>query len=318
MQPTVLNQSSLRCPLNEVFGSKGQVRILRVLTAESSGSLPPSEAAARAGMTESGARKVLQRLTGTGLVVATGNGKGTRFSFSREGALAREVAHLFKVERDRGTALTRSLRRTIRSLSDPPQIAWVKDFLAGWPDRHEVGVFHEDGCSSVLLKELEQGLKLVEAEFEIALEVRDFSGEGMASVDWSKAMVLRGTHPGAEKPGTTEGESAENPLSGNGKLNPKSPEFSGALAALLAENLSVLRRARENVQGKLRSGANGNGPELWEWQKILDTFSLPKLLHFLESDSPRAERLRECSPFPAVLSEEERTRLEELAQRVVH
>jgi hypothetical protein len=254
------------------------------------------------------------------LVVATGSGsgRGTRFSFSREGALAREVAHLFKVEQDRGTALTRSLRRTLRSLSDPPQLAWVKDFLAGWPDRHEVGVFHEDGCSPVLQKELEQGLRMVEAEFEIALEVKDFSGEGVASVDWSKAMVLRGTPPGFEKLGTTEGESAENPLCGNGKLNPKSPEFSGALAALLAENLSVLRRARENVQGKLKAGANGDRPELWEWHKILDTFSLPKLLHFLESDSPRAERLRECSPFPAVLSEEERTRLEELAQRVVH
>jgi hypothetical protein len=245
-------------------------------------------------MTESGARKVLQRLTRTGLVVATGNGdgKGTRYSFSREGALAREVAHLFKVEQDRGTALARSLRRTLRSLSDPPGLAWVKDFLAGWPDRHEVGVFHEDGCSPALLEELREGLKMVEAEFEIALEVRDFSRERLATVDWSKSMVLRGTPPGAEKPGGIGEKPTESPLSGNGKLNPKSPEFSGALAALLAENLSVLRRARENVQGKLREGANGDGPELWEWHKILDTFSLPRLLH----------RLSPCCAASGVLS----------------
>ena len=96
-------------------------------------------------------------------------------------------------------------------------------------------------------------------------------------------------------------------------MNPESPEFSEALVALLEENLSVLRRARENVRGRLRQPQNGNGHDLWEWQKILDTFSFPRLLHFLESDSPRAVRLRESSPFPAVLSEEEKARLAELA-----
>ncbi len=321
MQPTASNQSSLRCPLNEVFGSKGQVRLLRVLAAEATGSLHPSEAAARAGMTESGARKILHRLTRTGLVERTGNGRKNRFVFCREGALAKELARLFEVERNRSEVLAQALRRTIRGLSKPPEAAWVQDFLAGWPDCQEVGVFDEAGLPAPLLEELREGLVRVEEEFEIVLEVRGFSMDEIASVDWSKAMVLRGTPPGVESGGVEAAavrgrDSGDDPLSGNGKLNPESPEFSGALVALLEENLSVLRRARENVREKLDKREPGNGHDLWEWQKILDTYPFPRLLHFLESDSPRAVRLRECSPFPAVLSDEEKAQLEDLAERV--
>ncbi|MGD8362416.1 MAG: MarR family transcriptional regulator [Gemmatimonadota bacterium] len=228
MQPTASKQSSLRCPLNEIFASKGQVQLLRVLATEPTKPLPASEAAARSGTTESGARRILHRLVQTGLVEKTGDGKTSLFAFRREGILAKEVARLFAAERSEMSM--------------------------------QLGLSHSEGMGC--------------------------AGEEAAE----------------------KGRS-----SGNGKLNPESPEFSGALVALLEEDLSVLRRARENVKGRLRENRNGNGFDLWEWQKILDTFSLPRLLSFLGSESPRAVRLRECSPFPAVLSEEERTRLAELA-----
>jgi hypothetical protein len=228
MQPPASTQSSLRCPLNEIFASKGQVRLLRVLATEPTEPLPSSEAAARSGTTESGARRILQRLVQTGLVEKTGDGRACQFAFRRDGLLAREVARLFEAE-----------RCEMRKRSGPS---------------------HSEG-----------------------------------------------------RAGATEEGAGKHSDSDNGKLNPESPEFSEALVALLEENLSVLRRARENVRGRLREERNGNGYDLWEWQKILDTFSFPKLLNFLGSESPRAVRLRECSPFPAVLSEEERARLAELA-----
>jgi DNA-binding transcriptional ArsR family regulator len=92
-------------------------------------------------------------------------------------------------------------------------------------------------------------------------------------------------------------------------LNSSSPEFHGALVSLLEEDLSLIRRARENVLKKLKDREPGNGHDLWEWRKVLDTYPLPRLLHFLESDSPRALRLRKSSPFPDVMSEGERERL---------
>jgi hypothetical protein len=319
VHPSASKQSSLRCPLNEVFGSRGQVRLLRVLATNPKRPLLPAEAAARAGMTESGARKGLQRLTRTGLVERAGNGKKHHFVFCTEGALAREVARLFQAERDRGEALAQALRGIVRGLSTPPAIAWVQDFLTGWTDCQEVAVFCPDGSPAECGEELKGRLGEVEEEFDVILEVRSYSAPELNEVDWAGVIVLSGALPGAAASGPAnelpERGPIANPFSGNGKLNPESSEFSEALVALLEENLSVLRRARENVRGRLRQPQNGNGHDLWEWQKILDTFSFPRLLHFLESDSPRALRLRESSPFPAVLSAEEKARLAELAFR---
>ncbi len=98
-------------------------------------------------------------------------------------------------------------------------------------------------------------------------------------------------------------------------LDPESPEFSDALVSLLEEHLSLLSRAREHVLAGLQERYPENGHDLWEWRKVLDTYPLPRLLHFLQSQSPRAARLRRSSPFPAVLSDGERERLRELAER---
>ncbi|MGW8268567.1 MAG: MarR family transcriptional regulator [Longimicrobiales bacterium] len=317
MLPSASNQSSLRCPLNEVFGSRGQVRLLRVLSTAPHRPFLPAEAATRAGMTESGARKALQRLSRTGLVERTGNGEKNQFVFYGEGALAQEVARLFQVERERGEALAQALRKTIGGLSNPPEIAWVQDFLGGWKDLQEVAVFCPGETSVECVEALRERLVAVEREFAVSLEVRTCSAGELDEVNWPEVVVLRGTPPGATVASSTEDVSeknpGDNPFSPAGKLNPESPEFSGALVALLEENLSVLRRARENVRGRLGESRNGHSHDLWEWQKILDTFSFPRLLHFLESDSPRAVRLRESSPFPAVLSEKEKARLAELA-----
>jgi hypothetical protein len=313
MQPTASNQSSLRCPLNEVFGSKGHVRVLRVLATETTEPLPLSEAAQRAGMTESGARRVLQHLTRIGLVEKTGDGKGSQFAFCRDGALAREVIRLFEVERNQGDALVRALKATLRGLPNPPKVAWVSDCGSGLPDSPEVAVFWEGEVPSLWVEEMEEHLATVEEEFEVSLGIRTLTRDEMEEVDRSRAVMLRGSSHANRSGGSTDGADGAGPGSGNGKLNPESPEFSGALVALLEENLSVLRRARENVRGRLKEERNGNGFDLWEWQKILDTFSFPRLLNFLESESPRARRLKECSPFPAVLSDEEKARLAELA-----
>lgn len=310
MQPTASNQSSLRCPLNEVFGSRSQVRLLRVLATDHEGPLLPSEAARRAGMTESTARKILNRLVRTGLVEERPNGRGTRFTFSRQGFLAREVARLFEVERDRASQLQQSLKKAVRAMPNPPAMAWVQEFLAGWLDCQEVAVLYSGEPQEEWLAELHDQLRTVEEIFGITLEIRPFSRRELADVDWSKVVMLSG-----ESPVQRDRTSAAEHSASEEQLNPQSSEFSGALVALLEENLSVLRRARDNVRGQLNDQPNGHAHDLWEWQKILDTFSLPRLLNFIGSETPRALRLRECSPFPEVLSREERARLAELAGR---
>ena len=102
----------------------------------------------------------------------------------------------------------------------------------------------------------------------------------------------------------------------NRDLDPESSVFNDALVSMLEEDLSLIKRAREKVREKLENRHPGNGHDDWEWRKVLDTYPLPRLLHFLESDSPRAVRLRKSSPFPEVMSERERERLGELIEGV--
>jgi hypothetical protein len=99
-------------------------------------------------------------------------------------------------------------------------------------------------------------------------------------------------------------------------LDPANPRIHSALATLLEEELSLLRRARQRVLDKLKDRHPGNGHDLWEWRKVLETYPLPRLLHFMESTSPLAMRLRKSSPFVEVISEREKARLGELMERV--
>lgn len=222
MRPIASDQSRSFFALNEVFGTKGQVRLLRVLTTETKGSFAPPEVAVRAGMTLSAARKALRRLAEVGVVEKVGTGESTRYVLNRGSGLADEIVRLFELERER---------------IDP-----------GW---------------------------------------------------------ARGRRPKAS--------STPKP---HRDLDPEAPHFNDALVSMLEEDLSLIKRAREKIREKLENRHPGNGHDDWEWRKILDTYPLPRLLHFLESESPRAVRLRKTSPFPEVMSERERERLGELIERI--
>lgn len=115
--------------------------------------------------------------------------------------------------------------------------------------------------------------------------------------------------------GYCEPEVSDEPRIARGDLDPESPEFADALVSLLEEHLSLFTRARARVLARLEDRYSQHGHDLWEWRKVLETYPLPRLLHFLQSESPRAVRLRQCSPFPEVLSEGEVQRLNELVEQ---
>ena len=245
MRPIPSDPSHTGFALNEVFGTTGQVRLLRILTTEANGSVTSPEVAARAGLTPSGARKALRRLVEAGVVERVGVGKATRYKLMSEGRLTEEITRLFDLERES---------------VDP-----------GWARKRGPAASPSPGRGN-------GGVKA--------------NGNGVAKTNGN-------------------GSSRSNP-----ELDPESPAFNDALVSLLEEDLSLIRRAREKILEKLENRHPGNGHDDWEWRKVLDTYPLPRLLHFLESDSPRAVRLRRSSPFPEVMSERERERLGEFIERV--
>lgn len=227
MRPTPSDSDLYDLALAEVFATKGQVRLLRFLATEVQGSVMALDVARGIGMTRSGARKALERLSRTGLVERVDVGNTARYSFRRETALAEEIVRLFQLERQDGN------RNGSR-----------------WASRN--------GCSK---------------------------------------------------------RNGDVPPIGPEGLDPSSPDLHCALVSLLEEDLSLIRRARENVLKRLEDRGPGKSHDLWEWRKVLETYPLPRLLHFLESESPRALRLRESSPFLQVMSEDERERLGGLLER---
>jgi hypothetical protein len=215
-------------------------------------------------------------------------------------------------------------------------MAWVHRFPEWEGDPMVVGVSHDEEPFGPILRQLKQELVDVQREFDIAIELRFSTQAHLADVDWTHVAPLVGT-PLADGPRERESEPEEPGVeSGNGgmdsveameeadgrveeasmapRLNPRSPEFAGALASILNENFSLLRRARAYLDDQLSNRHDGNGHDFWEWRKILDTYPLPRLLNFLQSTSPRAMRLRQCSPFAAVLTDEERAKMGELVE----
>jgi DNA-binding Lrp family transcriptional regulator len=300
------------------------VRLLRVLATDTQKPLAPPEAAELTGLTESGARKALHRLARTGIVERVGQGRTSRYALSTKGGLAERIARLFESEIRNSDALLQAIRAAIRRLDRPPKTAWVHRFPEWDKEPVQVGVSHDVEPFGPILRQMKEEMKEVQAEFEVPVEVLFFSQAELADVDWTCVVPLVGT-PFADGPKLTDGEDSlarPEDLASPGELssvplprvNPRSPEFSGALASLLNEDFSLLRRARSHLDEQLADRRDGNGHDFWEWRKILDTYPLPRLLSFLSSSSPRATRLRQCSPFPPVLTEEERDRIKEILE----
>ena len=79
------------------------------------------------------------------------------------------------------------------------------------------------------------------------------------------------------------------------------------IAARLRLAPEVAEIAKANLQRWIlqRQGQAIN-PAFLEWQQILRALTPTQLADFLESDSPKANRLRQSSPFCGILSDEER------------
>lgn len=249
MRPIPSDPSHTGFALNEVFGTTGQVRLLRILTTEANGSVTSPEVAARAGLTPSGTRKALRRLVDAGVVERVGAGKATRYVLRRDGRMTEEITRLFELERE--------------------------SVHPGWAAERGPAASPSPSRGNAGVKANGNG-----------------NGSGVVKTNGN-------------------GSSRSNP-----ELDPESPAFNDALVSLLEEDLSLIKRAREKILEKLEDRHPGNGHDDWEWRKVLDTYPLPRLLHFLESDSPRAVRLRRSSPFPEVMSERERERMGEFIERV--
>ncbi len=98
MRPIASKQDPLRYPLNEIFGTQAQVRVLRVMAVEVDGPLTASDIAKRTGLTVPGAQKSLGKLLRSGFITQVGGGRKHQYEIRRSDRLMQIAIELFQSE----------------------------------------------------------------------------------------------------------------------------------------------------------------------------------------------------------------------------
>lgn len=307
MRPIASKQPFVRYPLNRLLGTAANVRLLRVLADEVVGPISASEAADRTGLTESGARRALDHLAKTGFVVRVGGGRSQQFTL-REDALSQSLRALFRAEHARYDELIRSLRTGLEGLTEV-RVAWLEVLPEEVWEPLEIGLVTDSASLGWLKTEVRRRLLDIEQEFDMTIEVRGFSGADMPPVSSDDVTLLAGVPP-------FQWTQKHAPLTFHGQRERRALRLSEAIAELLREDPSIVRRAERHLERVLKDEPGAASEDLREWQAILATYSPERLNRFLVSESPRAQRLRQSSPFVAVLTADERDHVTSALQRV--
>lgn len=78
------------------------------------------------------------------------------------------------------------------------------------------------------------------------------------------------------------------------------------IAARLRRNGRILRESRMNLRRWMARDGKSIRPVFAEWHQILHRLTAGEIADFLVSDTPRARRLRQSSPFAGALTDVER------------
>ncbi len=306
MRPIAGDQSPLQFPLNDLLSTGAQVRLLRVLANEVVGPITAPDAAGRTGLTEAGARRALSRLASTGFVVRVGGGRSQQFALRESDSLVRALSQLFHTEQERYDGLLSALREALGE-DRGVRTAWVQVMPRSSGEPLELGIVGHSKTVSRVKDQVRCKLLPVEERFDLTIELHAYTRADVPEVEWNSVILLAGIAPSESPP-----KSSREPKHGastHRDREERALSFSRVVANYLDRDPSLRRRAQRHVDRLLAEDQGMATQDLREWQAILERYSLRRLREFLVSSTPRAQRLRESSPFFAVLNAEERDHL---------
>ncbi len=305
MRPVAIAQDGLRHPLNELFGTRSNVRLLRVLATEVDGPLSAADAARRAGLTVPGAQKALTSLTHAGFLTRVGGGRRYLYEIRSSDPLMKAAAAVFQAEKNRYDALLHRMKQAVESLAPPPHAAWIKQVPQNAGDPLTISLLHSSRDLSPAVRELRKRLSPLESEFNLTIELEGYTRADLLDLDLAEVTLFYGFLPSLERPSVRQ---PNGPLTHAGKER-QLDELSENLPKLIEQDPSLLRRAKDHVDRLLQENHGTAARDLAEWRYILERYPMDRLLQFLASSSERSKRLRQSNPFFAVLSRDEKARL---------
>jgi len=307
MRPIASGQNPFRYPLNEVFGTQAHVRLLRVMASEVEAPLTLSDLAKRSGLTVPGTKKALDRLVRSGFVCPVGGGRHHQYEIRRSDRLMQITIDLFKEERDRFDRLCTAIAKAVSGLSPPPHAAWLQMTSEQIDEPLTVGVLHAAGQLAPAKNRLRDLLNSIEKDHNVTLELEGYTKAEMADVILDKAHILYGHLPARGRPAADKSGQPSTHQERDRRLQ----DMARRLAQAVARDASLVTRAKMHLDRLLQEDQGAAASDLKEWRDILEMYPLHRLLRFLQSSSERANRLRQSNPFFAVLTPEERSRLED-------
>lgn len=289
-------KSSVRCPLDYALGSEAQVRLLRVLLMHMSVPLSVSESARLSGLTAAGARRALDRLRAAGFVRRVGSGHATTYGIRDDAVGIKALAQAFEEEQTRYDRFMTALKDAVSI----PEVtaAWIERLPIGPSDSVYMSAIVEVSAVSWIQDELRARLIGLEREFDIIVEVAVYTRADLQTLPPNAIMLwgmLSGSHETKRLPAKTHSDATER-------------EFlmSREIADMIRRDPTLVDRARRHVIKLLNEEQGMARADILEWRQLLENYSPERIADLLGSESSRAERLRQSSPFFVVLTTPER------------
>ena len=302
MRTPKIKQSILRNPINELMASEASVRLLRVFIDETEGPISAADAAGRAELSLPGTTAALRRLMKTGFVVRVGGGRSAQYTVAKDTYLMPVLSELFHAEQLRYNAIITAMREACSGLHEV-RSAWIERMPTESSEPLEIHAIVEIDSVSWVKRELRVRVESVEREFDLLIELVFHTDADMQVAEISPPEVLLAGVP----PQRAIVSSPK--VRSHSDMDTRSLRMSAGLAHLVEQDPSLVRAAKDHIDRLLHEGQGMADADLMEWRRILETYSNEKLRHLMTSDSSRAERLRQSSPFFAVLSARERDEL---------
>jgi hypothetical protein len=292
-------RSSLKYPLDDILGSPGVVRLLRVLFHEAFAPVGVEDAADKAGLSVAGARRALSRLAGLGIAERLGTGRALKFGPVPDHPFSSLLSLLFEKEQENYEDLIGELRRTLAI----PEVlsAWIEKLPYETGNSLNIVVVTEPAALGRIREDLRDRLIETEKKFDIIIELKVLI-RADEPVMPEEAIPLRLS--GNERNGN---RLASEPSQYDSEQ--RSLKLAKAIAGLIRHDPSLIRRAIQYTGRLLDEEQGMAGRDIAEWQQILENYSSERLQDLLVSGSSRAVRLRRSMPFLAVLTQGERERM---------
>lgn len=201
-------QSHVRHPLTAIFGSPGNVRVLRNLVADRSPQSAP-QLARLAGLTPQGARLVLDTLAGQQLVRIHGSGRAQLYVLNESHPFASALIALFQEEQQRWERLLSTIRECLAKRGTAVRAAWLYGSVARAEDtpRSDLDIALLV-YSSEVADQVREDLMPVEDDQQLRISLTALTPKELAALPdddrwWSDvvrdARVLKGPAPEAAK-----------------------------------------------------------------------------------------------------------------------